>query len=126
MAMLINEFDISCGEEFPHHFKDLKMGPLIGRRTMGGEVGSDPGWPMIDGGVVNVPAYGMYTPDGKWAIEGLGVSPDIDVPSDPNAYLVHRDPQIDKAIEYLLGELKKHPLVKHPVPAARDRTKAGG
>ncbi len=126
MAMLINEYDISCGEEFPHHFKDLKMGPLIGRRTMGGEVGSDPAWPLIDGGTVNVPGYGMYTPDSKWAIEGKGVSPDIDIPSDPNAFVMGRDPQIDKAIEYLLGELKKHPPVKPTVPPAKDRVKNGG
>jgi tricorn protease len=126
MALLINEFDISCGEEFPHHFRDAKLGPLIGRRTMGGEVGSDPGWPLIDGGVINVPGYGMYTPDGKWAIEGKGVSPDIDVPSDPNAFIMHRDPQIDRAIEYLLVEIKKRPLVSLTIPPARDRTKNGG
>ncbi len=123
MAMLINEFDISCGEEFPHHFRDLKLGPLIGRRTMGGEVGSDPAWPLIDGGTINVPGYGMYTPDGKWAIEGKGVSPDFDVPSDPNDYINHRDPQIDKAIDYLLAEIKKHPNANPPVPLAKDRLK---
>ncbi len=126
MALLINEFDISCGEEFPHHFRDLKLGPLIGRRTMGGEVGSAPEWPMIDGGTLNVPGYGMYTSDGKWVIEGKGVSPDIDVPSDPNEYLLHRDPQIDKAIAYLLGEIKNHPNVNAPVPPAKDRVKNGG
>ena len=102
------------------------MGPLIGMRTMGGEVGSDPAWPMIDGGTLNVPGYGMYTPDGKWVIEGRGVSPDIEVPSDPNAFLMHRDPQIDKAIEYLLGEIKRHPPIKTQVPPAKDRVKNGG
>jgi tricorn protease len=126
MALLINEFDISCGEEFPHHFKDVNRGPLIGRRTMGGEVGSDPAWPMIDGATLNVPGYGMYSPTGEWVIEGKGVSPDIDVPSDPNAFILGRDPQIDKAIEYLLGEIKKHPPVEPKVPPAKDRVKNGG
>ena len=126
MALLINEFDVSCGEEFPHHFKDLKLGPLVGRRTMGGEVGSDPAWPMIDGGTLNVPGYGMYDVNGKWVIEGRGVSPDFDVPSDPNAYIVGRDLQIDKAIEYLLAEIKKKAFVLPSVPLARDRTKDGG
>ena len=126
MAMLINEFDVSCGEEFPHRFKDTGRGLLIGRRTMGGEVGSDPAWPLIDGGTINVPGYGMYSPNGEWLIEGKGVSPDIDVPSDPNAYILGRDPQIDKAIEHLLGELKKRPPVKSKVPLAKDRVKNGG
>ena len=126
MVTLINEFDISCGEEFPHRFRDLKRGPLVGRRTMGGEVGSDPGWPLIDGGTVSVPNYGMWTPDGKWAIEGKGVSPDIDVPSDPNAYVKNSDPQIDKAIEYLLAEIKRNPPIKPQLPPAKDRVKNGG
>lgn len=126
MACLINEFNISCGEEFPHRFRDLKRGPLIGRRTMGGEVGSDPGWPLADGGRVSVPNYGMWTPDGNWAIEGKGVSPDIDVPSDPNAYAQGHDPQIDKAIEWLLDDLKKHPRNRGALPPMKDRVKNGG
>ena len=90
---------------------------------MGGEVGSDPGWPLVDGGSVSVPAYGMFTPDGKWAIEGLGVSPDIDVQSDPNAYINGRDTQIDRGIEWLLAELKRKPPVKPIEPKSRDRVK---
>lgn len=125
MACLINEFNISCGEEFPLRFKDLKRGPLIGRRTMGGEVGSDPGWPLIDGGVVNVPNYGMYTPRDGWVIEGRGVEPDIDVPSDPNAFLVGKDPQIDRAVEYLLAEIKKSSRPALTPPKDRDRVGGG-
>lgn len=125
-ALLINEFDISCGEEFPHRFKDLGLGPLIGRRTMGGEVGSSPGWPLVDGGIISVPNYGMWTPDGKWAIEGAGVSPDIDVESDPNEYAKGHDAQMDRAIAYLMDELRKHPTVRPQVPPDRDRIKNGG
>lgn len=126
MACLMNEFNVSCGEEFPHRFKDLKLGPLIGRRTMGGEVGSDPGWPLADGGIVSVPNYGMWTPNEGWVIEGEGVKPDIDVPSDPNAYIEGRDPQMDKAIEWLLDDLKKNPRNRGTQPKDRDRTKGGG
>ncbi len=117
MAVLQNEFNVSCGEEFPHRFRDLKLGAVIGRRTYGGEVGSSPGWPLADGGVVSVPNYGMWTPDGKWVIEGPGVDPDIDVPSDPNAFAQGRDPQLDKSVEWLLGQIKKNP-VKQPVQPA--------
>lgn len=124
MACLINEFDISCGEEFPHRFRDLKLGPLIGRRTMGGEVGSDPGWSLIDGGNLFVPNYGFWTPGKGWEIEGRGVEPDIDVPSDPTAFAEGRDPQLDKAIEVLL---KKLPAMKPPLPQQpKDRDRTGG
>ena len=125
MCCLINEFCISCGEEFPHRFKDLGIGPLIGRRTEGGEVGSSPGWPLMDGGVVNVPNYGMFTPAKGWVIEGAGVSPDIDVPSDPNAWIQGRDPQLDAAVKEMLDALKKKPVVWPKEPAPRDRVHKG-
>jgi tricorn protease len=123
-ACVMNEFNISCGEEFPHRFKDLKLGPLVGMRTMGGEVGSSPGWPLADGGQVYVPNYGMFTKDG-WAIEGAGVSPDIEVPSDPNAFAAGKDPQLDAAVKYLLDELKRNPVVRPKPPADRVRVKGG-
>jgi tricorn protease len=122
MACLINEFSISCGEEFPHRFKDLGRGPLIGRRTMGGEVGSSPGWPLADGGVVSVPNYGMFTRDG-WVIEGEGVKPDIDVPSDPNAWVAGKDPQLDRAVKHLLDELARKPVQWPKIPPDRVRIK---
>jgi tricorn protease len=117
IAMVMNEFNISCGEEFPHRFRNLGRGVLIGRRTMGGEVGSAPGWPLIDGGSVNVPNYGMWVPGKGWVIEGPGVSPDIDVPSDPQAYVEGRDPQLDKAIEWLLKEIPRQPSPVRVQPA---------
>ena len=126
IAVILNEFNISCGEEFPHRFRDLKRGPIFGRRTMGGEVGSDPGWPLIDGGAVSVPNYGMWTPKDGWVIEGKGVDPDYDVPSDPNAFVEGRDPQLDKTIDWLLAELKRNPPTKAQHPGVRDRVKGDG
>jgi tricorn protease len=117
MACVINEFNVSCGEEFPHRFKGLGLGPLIGRRTYGGEIGSSPGWPLVDGGVINVPNYGMFTPDGQWVIEGPGVSPDVDVESDPNAFAQGKDAQLDKTISILMDQIKKKPTT-WPMPPA--------
>ncbi len=114
MCCLINEFSGSNGEEFPHHFKALGLGPLVGRRTWGGEVGSDPGWPLADGGTVAIPNYGAWTMDDGWIIESRGVSPDYDVESDPNAWVLGKDPQLDKAVELMLAALKKNP-VRRPV-----------
>ncbi len=117
MATLQNEFNFSCGEEFPHRFRDLKLGPVIGRRTGGGEVGSSPGWPLVDGGVISVPNYGMYTEKDGWVIEGPGVEPDIDVPSDPNLFVQGKDPQLDRGVAWLLDELKRRPPVRPKAPA---------
>ena len=113
MACLQNEFNYSDGEEFPFYFRAMKLGPVIGRRTRGGEVGSDPGWPLVDGGVINVPNYGMFTEKG-WEIEGRGVEPDIDVLSDPNAWARGKDSQLDRAIAEVLEQIRKNPY-KRPV-----------
>lgn len=121
MACVINEFNVSCGEEFPDRFRDLKRGPIIGRRTYGGEVGSSPGWPLMDGGVISVPNYGMYNRQGEWTIEGPGVTPDIDVESDPNAYASGRDPQLDVTVKWLLDEVKRNPQSFPLPPADPDR-----
>ncbi|MCW5940827.1 MAG: PD40 domain-containing protein [Fimbriimonadaceae bacterium] len=121
MACLINEFCISNGEEFPHQFRALGLGPLIGRRTTGGEVGSDPGWPLIDGGSISVPNYGAWTPKNGWIIEGPGVSPDLDVESDPNLWARGEDAQLKKAVDVLLSKLAKKPTLwpKTPPPPVR-------
>jgi tricorn protease len=123
-ALLINEFNVSCGEEFPHRWRDLGLGPIFGRRTYGGEVGSSPGWPLVDGGVVSVPNYGMYTLKEGWIIEGEGVKPDVDVPSDPNAFVKGIDPQLDKAIAWLVEEARKNP--RPNIKAPGDRVRVGG
>lgn len=121
MCCLINEENISNGEEFPHQFRALKLGPLIGRRTIGGEVGSDPGWPLADGGIVSVPNYGAWNPTEGWIIEERGVDPDIDVEQDPNEVARGKNPQLDKAIEYLLTELAKNP--RKPITRPSDPVK---
>lgn len=125
MACLMNEFSISCGEEFPHRFRDLGTGPLFGRRTQGGEVGSSPGWPLVDGGVISVPNYGMWTPKDGWVIEGPGVAPDYDVPSDPNAFAQGKDPQLDAAVRWLVAEARKRPPVRRTAPPDPVRVRRG-
>ncbi len=117
MVCLINEFSASNGEEFPHHFRALKLGPLVGRRTWGGEVGSDPGWPLADGGTINIPNYGAWTPTEGWVIEGTGIAPDYEVDNDPNLWVQGKDPQLDKAIALMEEEVKKHPWKQPTHPA---------
>lgn len=126
MVCLENEFNYSDGEEFPFYFQAMKLGPVIGRRTRGGEVGSDPGWILADGGSLNVPDYGMFEPGKGWVIEGHGVDPDIEVLSDPNAWARGKDPQLDKAIEVLMDQIKKNPYKIPAFPPDPVRVKGGG
>lgn len=107
-AMLINEYAGSGGDMFPWLFKNRKLGPLIGTRTWGGLVGIQGGVPLVDGGNVTSPGFGIFDPvRGEWIAENKGVDPDMVVDNNPEAIAKGEDPQLVAAINYLLDELKK-------------------
>ncbi len=117
-VMLINEFAGSGGDMLPWLFKRNGLGPLIGTRTWGGLVGITGGAPLVDGGSVTAPAFGIYDREtGKWIAENTGVDPDIEVDARPDLIAQGKDPVLDKGIEVLLNELKKNPPKKRPTPA---------
>jgi tricorn protease len=111
-AMIINEYAGSGGDLMPWMFRRAKIGPLVGKRTWGGLVGIG-GYPvLIDGGSVTAPHFAFYSPEGKWEIENYGVAPDIEVEMDPKAWRAGRDPQLERAVEWLIDEIKKNPPQK--------------
>jgi tricorn protease len=112
---LINDQSYSDAEEFCDAFRRLKVGPVIGVRSWGGEVGSGGGYPLADGGAIFIPNYAEWAPDGTWLIEGTGVVPDMTVEDDPTALMAGKDPQLDAAIAYLKERLTAEPVIR-PVP----------
>jgi tricorn protease len=115
-AMIINELAGSGGDLMPWYFRRLKVGPLIGKRTWGGLVGIG-GYPaLLDGGYVSAPHFAFWNPDGTWDVENHGVSPDVEVEMDPQAWRAGRDPQLEKAVAVVLDELRRSPLPKHRRP----------
>jgi len=121
---LCNEFAFSDGELVIETWKRMKLGPIVGKSTGGGEVGSGGGYSLIDGGLLYIPNYGAFA-DGKWIVEGSGATPDINVDQDPAAVMAGRDPQLDKAIEILKAEIAKHPITKPEHPPFPDRSGRG-
>jgi tricorn protease len=115
-AMLINGWSGSGGDCFPFYFKQSGLGPLVGMRTWGGLIGMTGSPPLVDGGGVTVPTFGIYSTNGQWIIEGHGVDPDIEVVDDPGLMARGGDPQLERAVAELLRQLKKHPPheVKRP------------
>jgi tricorn protease len=109
-VMIINERAGSGGDAMPWYFKRAGVGKLIGTRTWGGLVGMAGGPPLMDGGFVGAPSSGIYNPlSGEWEVENIGVAPDIEVEQDPALVRKGRDPQLEKAVEVVLEELKKNP-----------------
>jgi C-terminal processing protease CtpA/Prc len=60
---------------------------------------------LVDGSTVRLPSWGCYTLDGT-NLEQNGVSPDIYVKNTFEDRINHRDPQIEKAVEEIMKELK--------------------
>ena len=117
-VMLINERAGSGGDAMPWYFKRASVGKLIGTRTWGGLVGMNGAPPLMDGGFVAAPSSGIYNPiTGEWEVENIGVGPDIEVEQDPALVRKGHDPQLEKAVEVVLEELKKNPPPKLRRPA---------
>lgn len=121
-VMLINGWSGSGGDAFPYYFKKARLGKLVGKRTWGGLIGISGNPGLVDGGSVTVPTFGMWDTEGNWAVEGYGVDPDYDVENAPHELVAGRDPQLEKAVEVVLEELKKNPLPKLTKPAYPDRS----
>jgi tricorn protease len=98
MVCLLNQTSASDGDIFPAMFRQAGLGPLIGKRSWGGVVGITNRGNLIDGGVVNVPEFGLTDPNGNWIIEGIGVPPDIEVDNDPKSVIDGKDPQLERGI----------------------------
>ena len=123
-ALLIDETAGSGGDYFPWMFHKLELGPLIGQRTWGGLVGIL-GFPVLmDGGTITSPNLAIWTPDGGYIVENEGVAPDLAVEQTPKEVIAGHDPQLERAIAWVLDELKKNPPVALKRPAFRDKTKA--
>lgn len=115
-VMLIDENAGSGGDMLPWMFRKFKVGTLIGKRTWGGLVGVL-GFPeFIDGGSVTAPNVAIWTKDG-FIVENVGVAPDIDVEQTPAEVILGKDPQLDRAIQEVMKQLKQNPQVKPTRPA---------
>ena len=121
-AMIVNEYAGSGGDAMPFYFSERNIGPLIGKRTWGGLVGTGGVPSLMDGGSVTAPGFAIFSKDGRWIIENVGVPPDIEVEMTPAEVAKGRDPQLEKAVEYLLGELARNPVTRTPRPAYPDKT----
>ncbi len=109
-VMIVNERAGSGGDAMPWYFKRAQVGKLVGMRTWGGLVGMAGAPPLMDGGAVSAPASGIYNPlSGEWEVENIGVAPDVEVEQDPALVRKGRDPQLERAVELVMEELKKSP-----------------
>lgn len=129
-AMIVNELAGSGGDALPWYFRKMKIGPTIGKRTWGGLVASQALPQLMDGGFVTSPDAAIYGLNGEWEVENVGTPADIEVEFDPAAWRQGRDLQLEKAVEYLMEEIRKNPRPDYKIPAFpnyhRTTTASGG
>lgn len=115
LVVLTDQLTYSDGETFSAGIKALGLGPLIGARTAGAGVWLSDSTGLADGGRARVAEHAQYLVDGgKWAVEGVGVAPDIEVENLPHASFQGQDAQLEAAIANL-----KQQLAEKPVPALK-------
>lgn len=104
IVLLINEQSLSDAEVTAAGFKALKLGKIIGMGTYRWIIFTS-GAGLVDGSFVRLPGWGCYSIDGK-DLELTGVDPDIQVSMNFEDRINKRDPQLDRAIEEILKQLK--------------------
>jgi len=104
IILLVNEQTLSDGEMTAQGFKQLGLGKIIGTETYRWIIFTS-GAGLVDGSFYRIPAWGCFTLDGK-DIEKTGVTPDINVKTSFTDRLENKDPQLDRAIEEIMKELK--------------------
>ena len=108
-VMIIDETAGSGGDLLPWMWRKFGMGKLVGKRTWGGLVGIL-GFPVLmDGGTITAPNFAIWTPEEGWVVENVGVPPDIEIEQTPADVINGRDPQLEKAIQLVMDELKNKP-----------------
>ncbi len=109
MAVLVNGNSASASEIVAGALQDYGRARVIGTATLGkGSVNHFA--ELSDGSAIYITIARWYTPNGR-QIEEQGVTPDETVEITPDDVEDNRDPQLDRAIEYISSQQP---------PAARD------
>jgi tricorn protease len=121
MVALCNQQAGSDGDIFPRAFQLAGLGPVIGMRTWGGVVGIRMDKPFVDGGMMTIPEFAWWEPQG-WTLENQGVNPDIEIDNLPQDVIRGNDPQLDKAIEVVMEKLRRDPKGTPEIPPLPDNS----
>lgn len=102
--VLMNQNSFSNAEIFSHSIRTTGRGALVGWPTFGGVI-STGSFSLIDGTRVRRPFRGWYLPNGT-DMENHGAQPDVRIEQTPQSEVDGRDPQLEAAVEELLGRIE--------------------
>lgn len=108
MVVLGNQGTASASEILIGALRYHERAVFIGMKTYGkGSMQIQP--ELVNGGAVSVTIARWYTPDGQ-LIHGVGIEPDIQVEITEQDYAAESDPQLDRAVQYLLEGPEAEPV----------------
>lgn len=113
LTLLVNNRSFSDAEIFPHAFRALGLGKLVGQPTGGYVIGTR-ATTLIDGSGFRTPRIGVSTNKGV-NMEKEGVTPDILVESHPDELARGHDAQLDRAVEVLVQDVTAWKKTRPPV-----------
>ena len=122
IVVLANERTGSSGEAFLIGIKQLGLGPVIGKRTWGGQVWLNRDNKLTDKGFMSAPMHGVYGPEGEWLVEGHGFVPNIEVENPPHETFNGKDAQLEAAIKLLQEKIAEDPRDVPAVPEYPDKS----
>ncbi len=110
LIVIANQFTGSDGDMFTTSFRQLKLGPLVGKRTWGGVIGIDGRYQLVDGTTTTQPQYSIWFHHAGWSVENYGVDPDIEVEDTPQSFVKNEDPLLTRTVQEMLRLLKEKPV----------------
>jgi tricorn protease len=103
IVVLINQQSLSDAEMTAAGFRELGLGTLIGMETYRWIIFTS-GRSLVDGSFYRLPSWGVYTLTGE-NLERTGVAPDIEINNTFMDRMNDDDPQLDRAVRYIMEQL---------------------
>lgn len=103
LVVMCNNRSYSDAEIFPHAFRALGLGKVVGQATGGFVIGTT-SMRLIDGSQFRLPRTGVFTVKGV-NMEKQGVIPDVAVEITPTDWAKGIDTQLAKAVEVVEGDV---------------------
>ena len=103
VAVMTNNRSYSDAEIFPHAFRTLGLGKVVGQATGGFVIGTT-STRLIDGSTLRLPRTGVFTVKGV-NMEKEGVIPDVAVEVEPSDFFRGVDTQLTRAVTVLTDDV---------------------
>jgi tricorn protease len=105
LVVMTNNRSYSDAEIFPHAFRALGLGKIVGQATGGFVIGTT-STRLIDGSTFRLPRTGVFTNKGV-NMEKQGVIPDVAVEITADDWAKGRDSQLLKAVDVVSSDVKE-------------------